>query len=106
MVNAGDVFVCMVMGLAMPLALLDGFKALANAALPSQGAGLQFERRPLVWLIAIILGPGLFAERMLASWRADELSVADAINAFVITLGWAAIYGFIVLNAVKALLSA
>ena len=86
MVNAGDLFVCVVAGLAMPLAMLDGFKALAGTALPSQGAGFQLERRPLVWLMAILLGPGLFADRMLAAWREGQLSPADRINGFVFTL--------------------
>jgi hypothetical protein len=106
MVNAGDLFVCVVAGLAMPLAMLDGFKALAGSALPSQSAGLQLEKRPLVWLLAILLGPGLFADRMLAAWREDRLSPADRINAFVITLGWAAVYGFVVLRLVRTFLPA
>ena len=106
MVNAGDLFVCVVAGLAIPLAMLDGFKALAGSALPNQAAGLQFERRPLVWLLAILLGPGLFADRMLSARREGELSLADCVNAVVITIGWAAIYGFIVLNLVKVSLPA
>lgn len=106
MVNAGDLFVCVVAGLAMPLAMLDGFKALAGSALPSQAAGFQFERRPLAWLLALVLGPGLFADRMLSAWREGELSLADCINAFVITIAWAAIYGFVVLSLVKASLPA
>ena len=106
MVNAGDLFVCVVAGLAMPLAMLDGFKALAGSALPNQEARLQLERRPLIWLMAIFLGPGLLADRMLSAWRESELSVADGINAFVIVIGWAAIYGFVVLSAVKALVPA
>jgi hypothetical protein len=106
MVNAGDLFVCVVAGLAMPLAMLDGFKAFAGSALPSQGVGFQFERRLLVWLLALLLGPGLFADRMLSAWREGELSLADCVNAFLITLGWAAIYGFVVLSLVKTLLPA
>lgn len=106
MVNAGDLFVCMVAGLALPLAMLDGFKALAGSALPNQAGGLQFERRPLVWLLAIVLGPGLFADRMLAAWREGNLSPADRINAFVITLGWAAVYGFVVLSVARTVLPA
>ena len=104
MVNAGDLIVCAVAGLAMPLAMLDGFKALAGSALPSQAAGLQLERRPLIWLLAIMLGPGLFADRMLAVWRGGELSPVDQMNAVVITVGWAAIYGFVVLSLVKTVL--
>jgi hypothetical protein len=104
MVNAGDLFICVVAGLAMPLAMLDGYRALAGSALQEQFAGQHLKRWPLVWLLAILLGPGLFAERMLATWREGELSPADRINAFVITLGWAALYGFVVLGLAKAVL--
>lgn len=104
MVNGGDLFVCVVVGMAIPLALLDGFKVFAAATLPSQTAGLHLERRPFVWLLAILLGPGLFMERMLAAEREGRLSPADRINAFVIALGWAAIYGYVVLSLAKALL--
>ena len=41
---------------------------------------------------------------MLAAGREGQLSVADGINAFVITLGWATLYGFVVLSLVKAFL--
>lgn len=90
----------------MPLAMLDGFKALAGSVLPTQSAGLQIERRPLVWLMAILLGPALFADRMISSWRDGELSAADRINAVVITLGWSAVYGFVVLSLIEAVTSA
>lgn len=101
MVNASDVFVCIVVGLAVPLAMLDGVKALAGAALADQSAGFQLESRPLVWLLAIPLGPGLFVERMLIAWRQGELSPTERINALVIALGWAAIYGFVVLGIAR-----
>ena len=104
MVNAGDLFVCVVAGLAMPLAMLDGFKALAGSALPGQPERLQLERRPLIWILAVMLGPGLFADRMLAAWREGNLSRLDQMNAFVIALGWAAIYGFVALSLVRAVL--
>jgi hypothetical protein len=104
MVNAGDLFVCVVAGLAMPLAMLDGCKALAGGTFPGQSAQFPPRRRLLLWGLAILLGPGLFAERMLAAWRDGELSSPDRINALVITLGWAAIYGFVVLSLVKTAL--
>jgi hypothetical protein len=106
MVNIGDLFVCMIVGLAMPLAMLDGFRALAGSALPEQSAGFQLERRSRVWLMALLLGPGLFVDRMVATWREGQLSPIDGINAVVIALGWAAIYGFVVLSFVKAVIPA
>ena len=104
MVNVSDLVVCMVAGLAMPLAMLDAFKTLAGSMFPSQPAEFQLERRPLVWALAVVLGPGLFADRMVAAWREGKLSQFDQINAFVITLGWATIYGFVALSLVKATL--
>ncbi|MBX9456086.1 MAG: hypothetical protein KL863_08740 [Rhizobium sp.] len=103
MVNGGEIFVCMIAGLAIPLAMLDGLKALARGRVPHQQAGLHLEQRPLVWLLAILLGPGLFADRMLADWREGLLSVADRVNALVITLGWATIYGYVVLGLSRAI---
>lgn len=102
MVNGGDLFVCLVAGLAMPLAILDGIRAVAGSSIPQQPAGLQRERRPILWLFALIAGPGLFAERMLAAWRNGDLSAADRVNALVITLGWAALYGYVVLGLARA----
>jgi undecaprenyl pyrophosphate phosphatase UppP len=104
MVNAGDLFVCLIVGLAMPLALLDGLRSISGTAVQIQSLGTRFERRSIVWLSALLIGPGLFVERMLSSWREGELSIADTINAFVITLGWATIYGLIVLGLVTRLL--
>lgn len=98
MVNGGEIFVCMIAGLAIPLALLDGLRAFAGGLLPHQNPGLQFEQRPLTWVLAIALGPALFADRMLADWREGRLEIADRVNALVITLGWAAIYGYVVLG--------
>ncbi|MCB1446339.1 MAG: hypothetical protein KDJ87_11270 [Rhizobiaceae bacterium] len=103
MVNSGDLFVCLVAGLAIPLAIVDGLKAFGGVAMPKQPQGLHFERRPGIWLLAVIAGPGLFAERMLDEARRGRLTSADAVNAFVITLGWAAIYGFILLSLVRAM---
>lgn len=104
MVNLGDLFVSMVVGLAMPLALLDGLRSVSGAALNIRSSGAGFERRPMVWLSALLIGPGLFIENMLAGWRAGELSLADRINAVVIALGWSTIYGFVVLDLVRRLL--
>lgn len=105
MINAGDLFVCLLAGLALPLALLDCVKAIAATTLPAQAAGLRFERWPVMWLSALVLGPGLFVERMLSAWRSGELSAADQINALVIALGWAAIYGFVVLELARRVFS-
>jgi hypothetical protein len=98
MMNAGDLFVCLVAGLALPLALLDGIRAISRATSLADRPALRLDGWPVLWISSLILGPGLFVERMLAAWRSGELSVADQINAMVIAFGWAAIYGFVVLE--------
>lgn len=102
MVNGADMFICLVAGLAIPLAILDGFRAVGGGSMPSQQAGLHLERRPMVWLFALVAGPGLFADRMLVAWRQGELSLADRINGLVITLGWGTLYGFVVLGLARS----
>ena len=105
MINAGDLFVCLVAGLALPLGLLDCVRVVAASPLLAEEAGIRSRRWPMLWLAALVLGPGLFMERMLASWREGELSAADGVNALVIALGWAAIYGFVVLECVRRVFS-
>ena len=102
MVNAGDIFVSIVAGLAIPLAVLDGFRAFAGTLTSHRQGHVHVEGRGRQWLFALFTGPGLFAERMLAARRAGALSAVDSVNAFVITIGWAALYGFVVLRLVSA----
>jgi Cu/Ag efflux pump CusA len=100
MVSGGDIFVSLVVGLAMPLALLDGLRALTS----TEGPRHADDRGAIVWLLAVVAGPGLFMERMLAGWREGGLDLADAINAAVIAIGWATLYGFVVLGVGQRLL--
>lgn len=99
MINGGDVIVSIVAGLALPLAMLDGYRALAGSTLQWSVATAQ--HCIVALLLAILLGPGLFVERMLASWRSGALSAADSVNALVIALGWAGLYGYVILRLVE-----
>jgi hypothetical protein len=106
MVNGGDVLMCLVAGLAVPLALIDGLRGLGGITLPRRSTNAGVERRPLVWLLALIAGPGLFAERMLLGWHDGELSPADGVNGLIIVAGWAALYGYVLLRLVGSLVPA
>jgi hypothetical protein len=101
MVNGSDLFVSLVVGLAMPLALLDGLRALAGSPQALDVA----DNRSAAWLLAVVAGPGLFVERMLAGWRAGELGREDVMNASIIALGWAVLYGYVVLELARRLFS-
>jgi hypothetical protein len=97
----GEFFVCLVAGLAVPLAILDAARTILDGRLPVQVDGLQFEGRLLPWLLAVLAGPALLFDRVAEGWREGRMSVNDIAFGAFITLGWAAIYGFILLKMVE-----
>lgn len=101
MFNAGEFFVSLVVGLAMPLAILDGFRALAGTGMPVQHDGFQVETRFSPWLLAVIAGPGLLVERLVERWKSETLERGDIGAGAFVALGWAAIYGYCVLRGVE-----
>jgi len=104
MFNAGDFFVSLVVGLALPLILLDGLRALVGARMPVQHDGFQIETRLSPWLLAVIAGPGLLIERLIEGWKAQSLGASDLAAGAFIALGWATIHGYVVLRGVQLLL--
>lgn len=101
--TSGDLFVCLVAGLAVPLAILDAARTVLEDRLPAQGEGFQLERRLTPWLLALFAGPALLFDRIAEGWRDGALSKGDLASGAFITVGWAGIYGFILLEAVHFL---
>jgi hypothetical protein len=101
--TGSDLFVSLVVGLAVPLAILDAARTILEDRLPVQAEGFQIERRLMPWLLAVIAGPALLFDRVAEGWREGSLSRSDILSGAVITLGWAMIYGFVVLKAVQFL---
>jgi hypothetical protein len=96
--TVGDLFVCLIAGLAVPLAILDAARTILEDRMPMQIEGLQFEHRALPWMLALLAGPALLADRVAEGWREGGMSRSDIAHGAVITLGWAGIYGFVVLR--------
>ena len=103
MMTSGDLFVCLVAGMAVPLAILDAARTMLDDRLPVQGEGFQFERRLTPWLLGLFAGPALLFDRVAEGWRERTLSKADILSGAFITVGWAAIYGFVLLQAAQFL---
>jgi len=101
MAFSGDLFVCLVIGLAVPLAVLDAMRTMLDGELPSQGDGLQLELRLMPWLLALVAGPALLFDRVAESWRSGLLQRAELAAGIVIIAGWATIYGFLLLKAAR-----
>ena len=102
--NFGEMFVCLVIGLALPFALLDGIRGVLKAEMPRQEAGFQLEMRLVPWLLTIITGPGLLVEALADRVRLGSLSANNLLAGALIVLVWATVYGFVVLKVMVALL--
>ena len=98
-----DVFVCLVVGFAVPLAILDAARTILDAAMPIQIEGLQFERRALPWMLALLAGPALMLDRVAEGWREATMSRTDRAHGVIITVGWAALYGFVAVSLAQRL---
>jgi hypothetical protein len=103
MITSGELFVCLVAGLAVPLAILDAARTVLEGRLPVQGDGLQLERRLVPWFLGFFAGPALLFDRIAEGWREGTLSGPDIASGAFITAGWAAIYGFVLLKAAQFL---
>lgn len=101
--TSSDLFVCLVVGMAVPLAILDAARTILAGGLPVQDEGFQFERRLAPWLLALFAGPALLFDRIVEGWREGTLSKADIASGVFITVGWAGIYGFVLLQAARFL---
>jgi hypothetical protein len=102
MLNTSDLWLSLVIGLAVPLAMLDCARTILDIRLPEQSRGFQFERRASPWILSILLGPALFFEQCFEMWRGG-ISKGDAVAATTIMIGWACLYGFVVLKLLQAL---
>ncbi|MDO6965843.1 DUF6949 family protein [Rhizobium alvei] len=99
--NSGDVFVSLVVGFAVPLAIADLAKALLDQRLPVQSNSIQLERRFVVWFLALIAGPGFLVDRLAEVWREGKVSRQDLACGVIVAFGWAWIYGLVVLGFVR-----
>jgi hypothetical protein len=95
MLSGDDLFVCLVAGFALPLALLDLARAILEDRLPVQTAGFQLEMRLLPWLLAILTGPALLFERVVEGCRTRSMRASDVVSGAVIVAGWSFIYGYV-----------
>jgi hypothetical protein len=101
MTVGGDLFVYLVIGLAVPLAVLDALRTMLDGELPSQGDGLQLELRVMPWLLAVVAGPALLFDRVAEGWRTGVMVRGELMAGIFITAGWATLYGFVLLKAAR-----
>jgi hypothetical protein len=100
MMNFADLVLCLLTGFAIPLALAgfvaDGVRLHAGSGDAGPGGRLF-----AYWSSAMICGPGLFAMRLWEGWRSGEETPGQQVSGWLAAAGWAMLYGYVVLNAVR-----
>ncbi|WP_137156037.1 hypothetical protein [Rhizobium sp. FKL33] len=100
MLEASDIVVCLVIGLAAPLAILDSCRLMFDG-LPEHGQNQALQRRALFWLFALIAGPALFWERVVAEIRSGGLRGGQLGLSAVAIVCWAWLYGLTLIGLLK-----
>lgn len=105
MMNYADLLLCLLTGFAIPLALTgfvtEGLRSYSGGAMSDRPVRLAVQ-----WSAAFVCGPGLFAVRLLDGWRSGQEGAGEQVAGWLACLGWAALYGYVVLNAVRLLMVA
>lgn len=88
-------------GFCVSILVMDAARLLAGSRWPQQAAGLQFERRALPWLLALVAGPALLWERARMMTADPVLPLAQRLLAVAMTAAWATVYGMVVIGVMK-----
>ena len=105
MMTLEDVLVALVTGLAVPLALAN----LAGTVLGDKWPQHQMKPGQMNWLavaLSIAAGPGLLADRLVACHQCATLQNDELALGVVAVLGWAIVYGTVVLGLIGLLFHA
>lgn len=102
MMNFADLVLCLLTGFAIPLAL-SGFVAERAALHAGRGQAGPAGRFFVFWSSALVCGPGLFATRLVEGLRSGRETAGEQVAGWLAAAGWAALYGYVVLNLVRHL---
>ena len=100
MMNFADLVLCLLTGFAIPLAL-SGFVAERAEIHAGRGQVSPASRFFVFWSSALVCGPGLFATRLIEAFRSGEETAGEQIAGWLATVGWALLYGYVVLTLVR-----
>lgn len=100
MMNFTDPVLCLFTGFAVPLALA-GFVADNMRFLAPAERGGRLKWLVGCWAGAVVAGPGLFATRLVEGFWSGREGVAEHLCGWLACAAWAALYGYMVLNAVR-----
>lgn len=100
MMNFADFVLCLLTGVAVPMALA-GFVAEAAILEAAAGHGVRLRRVLGAWSAAMVAGPGLFALRLVEGWKSGREGLGEQLSGWLACAGWATLYGYVLLNGVR-----
>ncbi|MCV3768619.1 hypothetical protein [Rhizobium sp. TRM95796] len=101
MLEASDVVVNLVIGLATPLAIVDSSRLIFNGPRPEQETGAGRSGRLFRLLLALVAGPALFGERIITEIRSGGLRGAQIGLSIAAVLAWSWLYGLALLGLLR-----
>jgi hypothetical protein len=101
MLDVSDLVVSLIIGLAAPLAILDSSRMMFEGLIPERGPGQNGQGRLLSWLLAVIAGPALFAERVIAEVKSGDLRGGQMGLSIAAVFAWCWLYGLALLGLLK-----
>ena len=103
MMNFSNLTMCLLTGFAVPFLLASTVPAVRNYA--ATGLAIQGNRADVLWrwMIAFVCGPALLLERLVCGDKPVREDPDDVALGLAAACGWAALYGFVVLELVERL---
>jgi hypothetical protein len=101
MLELSDLVVSLIIGLAAPLAILDSTRLLFDGLIPEQGLRQDGQGRLRSWLLALVAGPALYVERVIADVKSGELRGGQIGLSIAAVLSWSCLYGLALSGLLK-----
>lgn len=101
MLEASDIVVSLVIGLAAPLAILDSGRLMLEDSRAGRESRQVERSRFLSWILALVAGPALFAERMIAEAKAGDLKGGQLALSGLALVSWSWLYGLALVGLLR-----
>jgi hypothetical protein len=101
MLEASDVIVNLIIGLATPLAIVDSSRLIFDGPRLGHGVRAGQSGRLFRLFMALVGGPALFGERIIMEIRSGGLRGAQIGLSIVAVLAWSWLYGLALLGLLR-----
>jgi hypothetical protein len=101
--NGEDIFIALIAGLSVPLAISGAARSLLGNDWPVQRSRFAVSNGFTAIALAVLAGPGILIDRLVEDFRNGNLDTAEAGLAAGAAFAWAMLYGFVLLGLITRL---